>query len=54
MLYVCLYLNLAKNMQAFVARQCYFNYTTRDRSQPEMLKMITPQPNEHYVQPFVE
>lgn len=37
---------------AVVARQCYFNYTTPDRSRQEMLKMMTPRPDAHW--PFVE
>ncbi|KAK4778100.1 hypothetical protein SAY87_018287 [Trapa incisa] len=31
-----------------IARQFHFNYTTPDRSRQEMLRMITPQPSEHW------
>ncbi|XP_077231247.1 F-box protein At4g35930-like isoform X2 [Tasmannia lanceolata] len=34
-----------------VARKCYFNYTTPDRSRLEMLRTMTPLPTEHW--PFV-
>ncbi|KAK1303970.1 F-box protein [Acorus calamus] len=34
-----------------IARQCYFNYTTPDRSRLEMLSTKTPLPTEHW--PFV-
>lgn len=33
---------------AIIARQCYFNYTTPDKSRQEMLKQITPRPDEHW------
>ncbi|KAH9299840.1 hypothetical protein KI387_031522, partial [Taxus chinensis] len=36
---------------ALVARQCYFNYTTPDRSRQEMLRLTTPRPDEHW--PFL-
>ncbi|GKV44108.1 hypothetical protein SLEP1_g51327 [Rubroshorea leprosula] len=34
-----------------IARQFHFNYTTPDRSRQEMLRIMTPQPTEHW--PFV-
>ncbi|GLJ46589.1 hypothetical protein SUGI_0981780 [Cryptomeria japonica] len=37
---------------ALVARQCYFNYTTPDRSRQEMLRLTTPRPDEHW--PFLD
>ncbi|XP_057860815.1 F-box protein At4g35930 isoform X2 [Cryptomeria japonica] len=44
--------SLPVDLLALVARQCYFNYTTPDRSRQEMLRLTTPRPDEHW--PFLD